>query len=214
VTQRRPPDPIEEVLAALQLILGARPTDRQERLFRQYLELFLRWNQVHRMTALESPAAIVRDLFIDSLLFLKALPPRRPLAVVDIGAGAGIPGLPMRLADSSLALCLVESKRKRVSFLRTVCRELDLAEVAVVEGRAEAVTTRVDPDLRAAFDVAVARAVASIEHLEPLAMPYLKPGALLIVSAAPAAAVPNGVRVIRVPGPGASGTRAFHVLEK
>lgn len=213
MTRRRPPDPIEEVLAALELVLGSRPTDRQERLFRQYLELFLRWNQVHRMTALASPAAIVRDLFIDSLLFLKALPPRRPLSVVDIGAGAGIPGLPMRLADSRLTLCLVESKRKRVSFLRTVCRELDLTEITVVEGRADE-ATRVDPALRAAFDVAVARAVARIERLEPLAAPYLKPSGLLIVSAAPEATVPSGVRVARVSAPGASGTRVFHVLEK
>jgi 16S rRNA (guanine527-N7)-methyltransferase len=212
VTRRRPPDPIEEVLAALELVLGSRPTDRQERLFRQYLELFLRWNQVHRMTALASPAAIVRDLFIDSLLFLKALPPRRPLSVVDIGAGAGIPGLPMRLADSRLTLCLVESKRKRVSFLRTVCRELDLTEITVVEGRADE-ATRVGPALRAAFDVAVARAVARIERLEPLAAPYLKPSGLLIVSAAPEATVPSGVRVARVSGPGARGTRVFHVLE-
>ncbi len=165
------------------------------------------------MTALASPAAIVRDLFIDSLLFLSALPSRRPLTVVDIGAGAGIPGLPMRLADSSLALCLVESKRKRVSFLRAVCRELGLAEVAIVEGRAE-VGTQLHPALRATFDVAVARAVARIEHLEPLAMPYLKPGGLLIVSAAPEAASPTGVRVVRVPVPRTSSTRAFHIVEK
>lgn len=165
------------------------------------------------MTALASPAAIVRDLFIDSLLFLKALPPRRPLSVVDIGAGAGIPGLPMRLADSRLTLCLVESKRKRVSFLRTVCRELDLTEITVVEGRADE-ATRVDPALHAAFDVAVARAVARIERLEPLAAPYLKPSGLLIVSAAPEATVPSGVRVARVSAQGASGTRVFHVLEK
>ncbi|HEX7216585.1 MAG TPA: 16S rRNA (guanine(527)-N(7))-methyltransferase RsmG [Methylomirabilota bacterium] len=212
MTRRRPPDPIEEVLAALELVLGSRSTDRQERTFRQYLELFLRWNQVHRMTALASPAAIVRDLFIDSLLFLKVLPRRRPLAVVDLGAGAGIPGLPMRLADPSLALCLVESKRKRVSFLRTACRELGLAEVTVVEGRAEAVA--LDPALRATFDVAVARAVARIEHLEPLALPYLKPGGLLIVSAALEAAAPTGGRVVRVPVPGTSSTRAFHIVEK
>jgi 16S rRNA (guanine527-N7)-methyltransferase len=213
VTRRRPPDPIEEVLAALELVLGSRSTERHERTFRQYLELFLRWNQVHRMTALASPAAIVRDLFIDSLLFLKVLPQRRPLTVVDLGAGAGIPGLPMRLADPSLALCLVESKRKRVSFLRTACRELGLDEVTVVEGRAEAVA-KLDPALRATFDVAVARAVARIEHLEPLAMPYLKPGGLLIVSAALEAAPPIDGRVVRVPVPGTSSRRAFHVVEK
>jgi 16S rRNA (guanine527-N7)-methyltransferase len=194
------------------LVLGSRATDRQERLFRHYLELFLRWNRVHRMTALASPAAIVRNLFIDSLLFLKVLPPRRPLAVVDIGAGAGIPGLPMTLADSGLTLCLVESKRKRASFLRTACRELGLTAVTVLEGRAQALA-QLDPALNATFDIAVSRAVSRIEHLEPVAMPYLKPGGALIVSAALEAPKPTGCRVAKVTVPGA-GPRAFHVIEK
>ena len=170
MTPRRPPDPIEEVLGALEQILGTRPTDSQEQLFGQYLELFGRWNRVHRMTALGTPTAIVRDLFIDSLLFLRVLPPQRPLAVVDIGAGAGIPGLPMRLADPRLTICLVESKRKRVSFLRTVCRELGLDDVAVIEGRAEQIHL-LNTDLEGAFDVAVSRAVARMDRISPIHSP-------------------------------------------
>ena len=75
------------------------------------------------MTALESPAEIVRGLFLDSLLFLRLLP-ARPISLVDIGAGSGIPGLPLRLVDDRITLTLVESKRKRISFLLAVCREL------------------------------------------------------------------------------------------
>lgn len=210
---RRPPDPIEDLLAALGVLLDRRPSESHQRLFRQYLELFLSWNRVHRMTALASPAAIVQDLFIDSLLFLGALPQRRPLAMVDIGAGAGIPGLPLRLADPDLRLCLVESKRKRVSFLRTACREIGLADVTVVEGRAEQVVQR-DPALSQTFDVAVSRAVAPIDRLAAIALPYLRPGGSLIVSAPPEAPSSLGVELVRVPVPHTGGHRGFLRLWK
>lgn len=213
MTRRRQPDPIEELLAALERILGRRPTDSQKRLFGQYLDLFVRWNQVHRMTALDSPLAIVRDLFIDSLMFLKALPTKRPLAVVDIGAGAGIPGLPMKLADPRLTLCLVESKRKRVSFLRAACRELGLTEVAVVEGRAEE-AIRQDLALSEAFDVAVSRSVARIDRLSPIALPFLKRRGILVVSASPGATHAVGVEVLRVDPSGTGGPRSFQILKR
>ena len=103
-------------MVALRSLSGnpAGPDDRQR--FQRYLDLFLRWNGTHRMTALDSAGAIVQDLFIDSLLFLPLLPPR-PIALVDIGAGAGIPGLALRLADPGIAVTLIEARRKRVSFL-------------------------------------------------------------------------------------------------
>jgi len=165
------------------------------------------------MTALDSTHAIVRDLFIDSLLFLKVLPQRRPLAVVDIGAGAGIPGLPMRLADPALTLCLVESRRKRVSFLRTVCRELELVDVSVVEGRAEQIVQE-DPALNEVFDVAVSRAVGRIDRLSVVALPYLRLGGALIVSASPDGRRPSGVDLATVPAPGTRGSRRFLIVKK
>lgn len=165
------------------------------------------------MTALDSPLAIVRDLFVDSLVFLKALPTKRPLAVVDIGAGAGIPGLPMKLADPRLTLCLVESKRKRVSFLRAACRELGLADVSVVEGRAEEAIQQ-DSALSEAFDVAVSRSVARIDRLSSIALPFLKSGGVLVVSAPPGATHAVGVEVFRVDPPGMGSPRSFHVLRR
>ena len=110
------------------------------------------------MTALRSPEEIVRGLFLDSLLFLSALPAPRPLKVVDIGAGSGIPGLPIRLADPAITLTLIEAKRKRVSFLLTACRELGLSDVQVLEGRAERLVDE-NPGVAGSFDAVVARAV-------------------------------------------------------
>ena len=204
---RRSTDPLDELMAAIEAITARLTTPADRRRFQQYLELLLRWNRTHRMTALDSPATVVRDLFIDSLLFLPLLPPR-PLAVVDIGAGAGIPGLPLRLADPQIRLTLVESRRKRVSFLRAVQRELDLGDVVVQEGRAEELVQRA-PDLGGAFDVVVARAVGPADTLLPIALKYLKVGGLFVASAPPFPAPRGRLEVVRVPIPGGRKTRAF-----
>lgn len=194
-------------MVALQVLATrpAGPDDRQR--FQRYLDLFLRWNRTHRMTALDSAAAVVQDLFIDSLLFLALLPPR-PLALVDIGAGAGIPGLPLRLADPAIAVTLVEARRKRISFLLAAQRELDLGNVAVKEGRAEVVLEQ-EPDLAGAFDVVVARSVAPAEALLPLARRYLKAGGLFVASGPPNPLPQEPFKVVRVVIPGTRRSRVF-----
>lgn len=203
---RRASDPLDELLTAIEAIAHP-PAPEDRRRFQQYLDLFLRWNRTHRMTALESPAAVVRELFIDSLLFLPLLPPG-PLAVVDIGAGAGIPGLPLRLAAPRLALTLVEARRKRVSFLRAVRRELGLEDVAIEEGRAELLVER-KPELAGAFDAVVARAVGPAAALRSTAFKYLKAAGILLISGPPDPVPRGGFEVVRVRIPGTRATRAF-----
>lgn len=204
---RRSTDPLDEVAVAIRVVTGRAVSALAAQQFRQYLDLFLRWNRTHRMTALDSPAAVVRGLFVDSLLFFPLLPPR-PLSILDIGAGAGIPGIPLRLADPQISLTLVESKQKRVSFLLTARRELNLENVVVMEGRAEGLLDQ-EQRLAAAFDVAVARAVGPTEALLPIALRYLKPGGLFIVSAPPSPTGQAPLEVVRVPIPGSRATRAF-----
>jgi 16S rRNA (guanine527-N7)-methyltransferase len=114
----------------------------------------------------------------------------------------------MRLAQPQIRMTLVESKRKRVSFLRTVCRELGLVDVAVEEGRAELLALR-DPELGGVFDVAVSRAVRAPEALLPLALPYLKPGGILVVSGPPGHSDHHGFEEIQVHSPGKSRHRRF-----
>jgi 16S rRNA (guanine527-N7)-methyltransferase len=196
---RRTADPLDELMAGLGVLAGRPATAEDRRSFQQYLRLFLRWNRVHRMTALDSAGDIVRDLFLDSLLFL-ALLPARPLKVIDIGAGAGIPGLPIRLVDPAIALTLVESRRKRVSFLRAACRELRLADVTVKEGRAEELI-REEPNLAGAFDAAVTRAVGPATALLPVALEYLRPGGLFLAAGSPHASPRAPLEVVRVPIP-------------
>lgn len=199
--------PVEDLKAPIRAITGRPATAAQLGKFRRYLELFTLWNRTHRMTALQSPEAIVRDLFVDSLLFLAVLP-RGPVRVVDIGAGAGIPGLPMKLAEPRIELTLVEARRKRVSFLLAVCRELGLGDVAVKEGRAEDLVAH-ESGLAGSFDVAVCRAVGPVEALFSIATKFLISGGQLIVSGPPDPRVRPPFEVVRIPVPGSARPRAL-----
>jgi 16S rRNA (guanine527-N7)-methyltransferase len=203
---RRPSTPFDELMAGLEAITRHPPDSTTRQAFEQYLELFLRWNRTHRMTAL-SPTGVVRDLLLDSLLFLPLLPPR-PLHVADLGAGAGIPGLPLRLAAADISVTLVESRRKRVSFLRAVQRELGLGNVAVREGRAEELVDR-DPELAGRFDAVVARAVGEPGSLREVALKYLKIGGVFLVSGPPRPKGLSGFETVRVRTRGGSTTRTF-----
>jgi 16S rRNA (guanine527-N7)-methyltransferase len=194
-------------MAGIATITGRSTTSGDRRLFERYLAIFLQWNRTHRMTALTSPSAIVRELFLHSLLFRGLLPPG-PIKLLDIGAGSGIPGLPIRLADPQVALTFVEARRKRVSFLRAACRALELEDVVIREGRAEALAT--EPMLSEVFDAVVARSVGPPERLVPMAMGYLKAGGVVVISGPPRPATAGGpVQAIQVPIPGSSSTRLF-----
>jgi len=155
--------------------------------FERYADLLLLWNRTHNLTGLQTLASIGKGLFLDSLLFRSVMPQRPILRVVDIGAGAGIPGIPLRIVDPSLTLTLVESKRKPVSFLRSLLREIELDDVVVHHGRAEDIITQY-PDLLGEFDVALSRAVGNLGDLVSVAMDYLRPGGVLISSGPPAMA--------------------------
>lgn len=204
---RRSADPLDDLAVAIQALVGRPVTPEERRQFKQYLDLFLRWNRTHRMTALDSANGVIHHLFIDSLLFLALLPPR-PLALLDIGAGAGIPGLPLRLADRGIEVTLVEARRKRVSFLLTVKRELDLDNVVVKEGRAEALLDQ-EPDLANRFDVVAVRSVAPAAALLPLARRYLKPGGLFVASGPPNPLPQPPLEVVRITVPGTRKSRVF-----
>jgi len=197
-------------MAALTAVTGRAATAADRRQFEGYLTIFVRWNRTHRMTALRSPAAIVRELFLDSLLF-RSLLPAGPLKLLDIGAGGGIPGLPIRLADPDISLTLMEARRKRVSFLRAACRELGLVDVIVREGRAERLVQ--EPGLAEAFDAVVSRSVGPPERFIPMAMRYVKPGGVVVTSGPPHLPSPvedGGLfERVNVRIPGSDATRLF-----
>jgi len=171
---------------AARAVLG-RPlgsTDRER--FRAYLDLLARWNRTHDLTGCKTAPAMVSTLFRDSVLFASLIP-GRPARTVDIGAGAGIPGVPLHLL-LGLPMTLIEARRKRVSFLRALARELGLSGVEVIEGRAEAVIEE-RSHLLAGFDLTLSRGIPLVSILG-IARRYLKPGGLLIAGGPPRPAEP------------------------
>jgi len=172
---------------SIEAVTGSKPDPEQVEKFRRYLDLLLTWNHTHRLTGARTPESIVRDLLQDSVLFLTQVPAGAN-RLVDLGTGPGIPGLPIRIVRPDLSTTLVESKRKRVSFLCNVKRELKLADVRILEGRAETLL-ETHRDLQGAFDLAVSRSVG--DSLFPTAMAYLRPRGLYIFGSAPGRELPQ-----------------------
>jgi 16S rRNA (guanine527-N7)-methyltransferase len=168
-----------ELLKRLALQLGEPLDAAQLAAFSRYGQLVLRWNQRVNLTSITDWDELQTRLFADSL----ALAPfvRRacaeaadPCRLIDIGTGAGIPGIPLKLALPRLEVVLVEATGKKVAFLERAIRELGLGGLTVVHARAEALAH--DPCYRSAFDVVTARAVAPLPTLLELCLPFCRPG--------------------------------------
>ena len=148
--------------------------------FDVYRRLLLEWNARFNLTAVTDPIEVERRLFLDALLLvptvdgLVAAGDRDPPRLVDVGSGAGVPGLPLKIARPRLDVTLIEATGKKARFLAHVIAELGLGGAFAVHGRAEELAH--DPAHRAAYDQATARAVASLPALLELCVPLLRVG--------------------------------------
>ncbi len=140
--------------------------------FDAYAALLAEWNQRMNLTAITDPAEIARKHFVDSLTLLPLLP-QEPFRLIDVGTGAGFPGLALAIACPRMELTLLDSLNKRLTFLQAVCGELGL-RAALIHARAEDGGRR--PELRERFDVATARAVAALPVLCEYCLPFVRPG--------------------------------------
>ena len=137
----------------------------------RYAQLLLETNQVMNLTAITDPADVAALHFLDSAALL-TLTDLKGKTVADVGTGAGFPGLPLKIAEPSIDLTLLDAQGKRVRFLETVCAQLGLTGVACVHGRAEEFAA----DRRESFDIVTSRAVAALPVLCELCLPLVKVG--------------------------------------
>ena len=136
-----------------------------------YGEALLETNKVMNLTAITDPADVARLHFLDSAALLKELDFQNK-SVVDVGTGAGFPGMPLRILEPSIRLTLLDSLGKRITFLQGVCDSLGLEDVDCVHSRAEDFAA----EHRESYDFAVSRAVAALPVLAELCLPLVKPG--------------------------------------
>ena len=168
---------LTETLAAGLTALGLSPAPAALDQLGRYCDLLLEKNQVMNLTAITEPAQGVRRHFLDSA----ALLPTRALqgkTVVDVGTGAGFPGLVLAILDPSAHITLLDSQGKRLDWLAEVVGELGLDNVTILQGRAEELG--LDKEQRERYDTAVSRAVAALPVLAELCLPLVKPGGLFL----------------------------------
>jgi len=180
---RTPDDSLEDFFARLPALLGRIASPSERAAFERYADLLLIWNRTHRLTAAKTRAAVGQGLFFDSLLFRSLLPPS-PARIADVGAGAGIPGIPLRIVDPGVRLTMIDSRRKPVSFLRTLTRELSLSDVDVEHGRVEEVAEDA-ARMCGVFDVVLTRSVRLEDELLEASMRLLKPRGMFVASGPP-----------------------------
>jgi 16S rRNA (guanine527-N7)-methyltransferase len=163
----------DEQLAATAADWGLALCSQQLGQFATYADELRRWNERVNLTAITDESGIVVRHFLDSLRCARSwgTPPR---SLVDVGAGAGFPGLPLKILRPELRLTLVESVEKKAAFLRHIVAVLGLSEVAVVAARAEAIGR--DPAQREQYDLVVARAVAELRVLAEYCLPLCRVG--------------------------------------
>ena len=183
------------------------PPALAERLW-AYWQLVKKKNEVMNLTAVTDDDEAAERHFLDALALLDLAEIPEGASVIDVGSGAGFPGVPLKLARPDLRLCLLDSLGKRVDFLREACGELG-AEAECVHARAEEFALL--PGRRDGFDLAVSRAVARLNVLAELCLPLVKPGGLFLAMKAADAAeeLREAAGAIRLLGGECEGLREY-----
>lgn len=165
---------------------GFHLSDKQKHQFESYFNLLVEWNQKINLTAITDKNDVYLKHFYDSLApVLQGLITDSPIKLLDIGAGAGFPSLPMKILCPQLDITIIDSLNKRINFLNLLAEELELTDVHFYHGRAEDFGQ--DKSFRASYDIVTARAVARMQVLSELTIPFLKVNGQLLAFKAAAA---------------------------
>jgi 16S rRNA (guanine527-N7)-methyltransferase len=160
------------------VILSNEQTDK----FSQYARLLVEWNEKINLTAITDPEGIVIKHFLDSLSIAEFIPDETK-TLIDVGTGAGFPGIPLKIIRENLKVTLLDSLEKRVKFLNEICNNLKLKDIFSVHGRAE--DFGVNKNYRERFDSVTARAVANLPVLLEYCLPFVKIGGMFIAMKGP-----------------------------
>ena len=158
--------------------LGITLTSRQQEQFVKFYELLVEWNKVMNLTGITEYEEVNEKHFVDSLSLVQAIDVNKVETVIDVGTGAGFPGIPLKIVFPHLKIVLLDSLNKRINFLNTVISELGLTEITTIHGRAEDYAKQAD--YREKFDLCVSRAVANLSTLSEYCLPYVKTGGMFI----------------------------------
>lgn len=152
--------------------------DKQYEQFIKYYELLIEWNQVMNLTAITEFGEVLTKHFIDSLSLANEIDLKKDLSIIDVGTGAGFPGIPLKIVYPSLNIVLLDSLNKRIKFLDAVINQLGLKGIKAVHGRAEEFGR--NNEYREQFDLCLSRAVANLATLSEYCVPFIKMGGYFI----------------------------------
>lgn len=150
--------------------LNINPTEEQLKSLEIYKNLLIEYNKKFNLTAITEVSDIYLKHFYDSLTMTKVINLKEKLKVLDIGTGAGFPGLVLKIFYPELEVTLLDSNNKKITFLNTVIEKLNLKNIKCIHGRVE----ELDKSYREYFDIVTSRAVANLRILAELSIPYLK----------------------------------------
>lgn len=154
--------------------IGIELTDSQLNAFETYYDMLIDRNKVMNLTAITEFDEVMDKHFLDSVYLFRSIKLEADYKLIDIGTGAGFPGIPLKIVFPELKITLLDSLNKRVGFLNDLIEELNLNNIEAIHGRAEDIAR--DKAYRASYDIAVSRAVANLSTLSEYCLPFVKIG--------------------------------------